>query len=242
MICKHCKAENAEGAKFCYKCGKTLVNSNINVMDVYPKYSFIATNLEKWKEPYMHKIFRRYFIVSALLLCYSLFSYIIYDTDVEYKTNDDWVEVIKVDKLHMLYIIDPRMDGVGYAKELSEAKREAYDGYKYGLNKVTLTLGLCSMVLFILVAYTKGEELDSEVLELKDVADYVQAYTYSGFKKPSYKFFIKDGKFGLLDVSAYKVQIPAEYDKLSWREKDKYLNATLNSENIIIDINGNILK
>ncbi len=45
MICKHCNAENANGAQFCYSCGKTLADSNKNVMDLYPKYRFVPTSI-----------------------------------------------------------------------------------------------------------------------------------------------------------------------------------------------------
>lgn len=81
---------------------------------------------------------------------------------------------------------------------------------------------------------------------LSEVADYCQKYSYWGIfrrrKTPKFVFFIKDGQFGILDVAHYSVFLPARYDFLSWREKNKYLNAVINGRNVIIDIYGKELK
>lgn len=82
--------------------------------------------------------------------------------------------------------------------------------------------------------------------ELKTIADYVQKYQYSGLflprKAKRHIFFVKNGKFGVLEYVHYKVALPAQYDYLEWHTKNKYLNATVNGETFIMDINGNKLK
>ena len=47
---------------------------------------------------------------------------------------------------------------------------------------------------------------------------------------------------GLLDVAHYCVFLSAQYDRLEWREKDKYLNARTGDREFIIDIYGKELK
>lgn len=107
--------------------------------------------------------------------------------------------------------------------------------------------GAISLSIFLLTYIICGyKKCSKNTKPLKFYADYVQKYSYWGIfrkkKTPKYVFFIKDNKFGILDVAHYKVYLSARYDYLEWREKKKYLNATLDGRNYIIDIYGNELK
>lgn len=96
---------------------------------------------------------------------------------------------------------------------------------------------------YIVCGYIKRPK---DVRHLSFYADYVQKYFYLGIfrkkKTPKFVFFVKDNMFGILDIAHYKVYLSAQYDHLEWREKKKYLNATLNGRKFIIDIHGNELK
>ena len=134
-------------------------------------------------------------------------------------------------------VCDPRIESAN--KSLENYRR---------IRKVDIMYGilLVFFLLFLQYLFCGYIPLSKKNVELKVVADYVQKYSYWGIfrkrKSPKFILFIKDNKFGILDVAHYKVYLPAQYDYLEWREKKKYLNATLNGRKFIIDINGNELK
>lgn len=111
------------------------------------------------------------------------------------------------------------------------------------LNFVGGSLVLFLIMHFIICGYPKRPK---DTKPLHEVADYCQKYSYWGIfrrrKTPKYVFFVKDNLFGILDVAHYSVFLPARYDFLSWREKNKYLNVVINGRNCIIDIYGKELK
>lgn len=156
-------------------------------------------------------------------------------SDYDYKLideqNDKYV-VIPVGN-----VCDPRI----------ESANKSLENYRH-IRKVDIMYGilLVFFLLFLQYLFCGYIPLSKKNVELKVIADYVQKYSYWGIfrkrKTPKFILFIKDNKFGILDVAHYKVYLPAQYDYLEWREKKKYLNATLNGRKFIIDINGNELK
>lgn len=76
--------------------------------------------------------------------------------------------------------------------------------------------------------YTKGN-LNSSF------ADYIQT-------KGKMRFFVKDGKFGLVKWNNFKIFIPAIYDKLMWVQENEVMKATLNGKEFLIDIHNNKLS
>lgn len=93
---------------------------------------------------------------------------------------------------------------------------------------------------------TKRPWINKRTKPLNEIADYIQKYHYLGIidrkSHPRYVFFIKDGKFGLMNVTTYSVAIPAEYDSLSWHKEKGYIKAIKDNNETIIDINGNKMK
>jgi hypothetical protein len=57
-----------------------------------------------------------------------------------------------------------------------------------------------------------------------------------------YVFIIKNYKFGIYNTKKNKVQIPAEYDLLSWVTEGEILNVQHNGRQYIMDIYGNELR
>lgn len=74
---------------------------------------------------------------------------------------------------------------------------------------------------------------------LIEQADYIQIYKSC---KEKFVFYVKDNKFGLYDVKRFKVQLPANYDSLSWNIDNQILNVDQNGRQYTIDIYGNELK
>ena len=78
---------------------------------------------------------------------------------------------------------------------------------------------------------------------LPKLADYIQEYKYGGSKQhPKYVFFVKDNKFGVMNVTEFKVAIAAQYDEIAWREPNRILTVTKGNETYDIDIFGNQLR
>ena len=81
---------------------------------------------------------------------------------------------------------------------------------------------------------------------LSTLADYIQKYRYKRKtrlgKKPQFVFFVKDSLFGVMNVADYRVQIPAEYERISWKAKDTLIKVTKDGHDFIIDINGKRLQ
>lgn len=191
MKCSKCGTENIDCAKFCRCCGHELVENTDNIMDKYPLYNFVPTNLIYWKRPFTAKI------ISAL----SFFVFIISFLGL-------------LGSYYMLY-------------------RFIFFGF---LMLITGTL-----------SYRLNKKKPSKMMALlRELADYIEDYSYidvyKNKKSPKLKFFVKEGKFGLMDVASYIPFLPAKYDLLAWHEKDKFLIATQNNRKFIIDIYGNELK
>ena len=187
MKCSNCGTENIDCAKFCRSCGHELVENIDNIMDKYPLYNFVPTNLIYWKRPFTAKI------ISAL----SFFVFIISFLGL-------------LGSYYMLY-------------------RFIFFGF---LMLITGTL-----------SYRLNKKKPSKMMALlRKLADYIEDYSYTDVYKnknpPKLKFFVKEGKFGLMDVANYTPFLPAKYDFLAWREKDKFLIAKQNNREFIIDIYG----
>lgn len=80
--------------------------------------------------------------------------------------------------------------------------------------------------------------------KLQEIADYVSCDRFYSVQKP-YAFFVINRKFGVLRLNINNeiiVIIPAEYDKLTWKEKGNILIAEINGETFLIDIYGKRLS
>lgn len=72
-------------------------------------------------------------------------------------------------------------------------------------------------------------------IPISSFADYIQT-------KGKMRFFVKDGKFGLVKWNNFKIFIPAMYDKLMWVHENEVMKAYVNGEEFLIDIHNNKLS
>lgn len=251
MECPKCKKDNIEGAKFCRYCGFEL-GGKINIMDRFPNYNFVPTNLIDWKKPWFARlrtiIFSIFFIASFSVLCYSIASYFSRYSYVEsYRDTDYYGEN---EKQYYRGHVNDNFFGV-YSRSSwrstteSEARNDALRYYNEDIIGVTILSFILLLISLLTIIYGK-RKYPQKTNHLNNYADYVQKYRYSGFirgrKAPILKFYVKDNHMGLLDVAHYCVFLSAQYDRLEWREKDKYLNARTGDREFIIDIYGKELK
>lgn len=247
MKCPNCNITNNEGAKFCRACGAELKPQPANVMDKFPGYNFVPTNLIDWKKPRFAKIrtiiLYVLIIVCVLFLAYSIM--VVTNVSVNGTENED--------KTYSAYAESPNdfLDLFYGCSFWNDYEKESYaiDAAYYDfILQVRPWIFICAILTIILsfgIRFSKRKYPAKDNL-LKNSADYIQQYSYSGFikgrKKPVLKFFVRNNKMGLMDVAHYCVFLPAQYDMLEWREKNKYLNATVGNQTFIIDIKGTKLK
>lgn len=258
MKCCKCGIENEASAKFCRACGASLDSKPLeNIMDKYPKYEFIPTNLIEWKKPKVSRFIFVVFLFGLLMSlstsAYYLYSYNHYydekiseDIDTEYdEQNDIYIEkhYFSADYYDFFHTIN----GDSWRIESkAEAIQYAKNNYKRDCIPLIICFGVLAIISIIICFIVYRPYPSSTTKSIRTYADYIQKYTYTGIfssrSKPMFRFYVKDHKFGLMDVSHYKVYLNAEYDLLSWREKGKFLTAHQGNRVFIIDINGKELK
>lgn len=264
-ICRNCGTKNSDTAKFCSHCG-TRMPEDKNIMDRYPEMDFIPTKFMNWKKPWVAMILKTVLLIPvalSLLICMSgLSAYFFYnDSQRQYRGCDEGI-------YYSTEITDSFFDGMFSGEYVCEFSNGSYYDTYYGekipnpktytkeraLNKYRgLIIELCIpnivifvtflCLIFLICGYTKRPK---GTKDLNQIADYCQKYYYWGIfrrqKTPKLVFFVKDNKLGILDVAHYCVFLSAGYDYLSWREKNKYLNAIVDGRKCIIDIYGTELR
>ena len=100
-----------------------------------------------------------------------------------------------------------------------------------GITSLVLSIGVylpLFLMMLIQFWYRRG-------LLTSSFADYIQT-------KGKMRFFVKDGKFGLVKSNNFKILIPAMYDKLMWVQENEVMKAYVNGEEFLIDIHNNKLS
>ena len=229
-ICPTCHTSNPESAQFCAACGSALqTHTASNMMQKYPQYKLQPTSIYKWKYDTGYKILLIFIIPVVLFILYSFISLGAYNILVGYQPDTykfcDPLQIFK--------------DFNSYTEYLSRARRDYY-------MSIFTCLLIASAILTVLLSFfinSRKKEKLSKAKSLSSLADYIQEYKYGGTKKhPKYVFFVKDNKFGVMNVTEFKVAIPAQYDEIAWREPNRILTVTKGNETYDIDIFGNQLR
>ncbi len=99
-----------------------------------------------------------------------------------------------------------------------------------------------SSIYFLLRNKTHANRMRRKRKELLDT-DYIEAYQ----KRSLHYVFVargsaNDHRFGLFDVQKIRMQLPFEYEELSWSTKGKLLSAKKDGKYFSLDLNGNIFS
>ncbi len=226
------------------------VAKKMNIMDKYPEYNFIPTNLIDWKKPWVASIVLYVLLITSLFLFgYSVISWFSYESHSEmyyHEYSDNSGEGIGEPywSVRVYDWFDWVYSGYDASTEF-EARSLAIQYYHNNLLTFIISFGFIALIPILLFIFFRPK-WPSKDNDISKCADYVQKYRYNGFlqcsRRSVLRFYAIDNMMGLLDVAHYRVYLKAQYDKLEWREKNKYLNATLGNETFIIDKNGNRLK
>lgn len=75
-------------------------------------------------------------------------------------------------------------------------------------------------------------------IKIENIADYIEGIAIN----KRYSMIVKNGLWGLYDTKNHKVQIPCEYDYLTWVNNGSILRASKGNKNSLIDIYNKTLK
>lgn len=233
-----CKQPNADNAVFCSECGWELKSKpKANILELYPDLKLVPTNFYNWRKPWLRHVYS-VLIVALLLFFMTVTILYLYTFEVqccESFAGDSYTYFHSGNGVGFLLGETYLTDKCTTPLESHELCRHRMNVTKYGCYGTSIFF----IILFLL-------RFRYPTTNLHTVADYVQKYRFSGFfvtrKTRKYTFFVKNNQFGVLDYAHYKVALSAQYDYLEWHTKNKYLNATVNGETFIMDINGNKLK
>lgn len=192
-------------------------------------YGFVPTNYLEWQQYTGPKarviLISIYLAIPSFILLYTLISYIA--PNIEY-----------VEKADRYWVIDPFYLHIGYAwdNNITSAMKEYY-----GDLLPFLIVSLIFVAIFIVLLILSIKKLPKQVPypePINEIADYVQ----KAYSSRVYSFFLKDGKMGLLNSKTLSVQLNPVYDKLKWKENQRFIEAEMDGVSFVIDVNGNILK
>lgn len=229
-----CRHPNADNAIYCSNCGQKLkTEPQKNILELYPNLNLTPTNFYNWRKPWLRHV---YSVLIVGLLGFLLVA--IHDTFV--RGGKEYYN-----KYHSCYMCFSDGWFFGCNTTPSDNCQTPYEAHKLALYiKKLLIAGFSGIDILLMALFLLRFRYPTT--NLHTVADYVQKYRFSGFfvtrKTRKYTFFVKNNQFGVLDYAHYKVALSAQYDYLEWHTKNKYLNATVNGETFIMDINGNKLK
>lgn len=104
------------------------------------------------------------------------------------------------------------------------------------LLEILTTLSIVVTVfLYLFFGINRISKWYQKGINASSFADYIQT-------KGKMRFFVKDGKFGLVKWNNFKIFIPAKYDKLMWVHENEVMKAYVNGEEFLIDIHNNKLS
>lgn len=192
-------------------------------------YNFVPTNYLQWQQYTVPKA--RVILISILLaipsfiFLYAVISY--FAPEIDY--SEYYKEWRVADPLNLEF-------GWDYDRDLLSAMENYHE------DLVPFMIApLIFMAIFLTLLILSIKKMPRRVtapVPINELADYVQK-AYSG---RVYSFFLKDGKMGLLNSKTLSVQLNPVYDKLKWKEKQRFIEAEQDGVSFVIDINGNILK
>lgn len=237
-------------------------------MDRYPKYHFRSTKVYDWRRPKAGRFLRWIFRIVACLFFIlgagyfaSYNSWEITGHFTPAYDDGDWSRKAELEYTIESSFSDPwryydwaseRNDTIEYSSEFREEVQDRLksrlieDYHEDRLAGGSIATGVGLFVL-IFLAFLPFRGCGRPKTKLAELADYIQSYHYTGMfrrkRTPKYVFFVKDNRFGVMDVAHYRIALEAGYAKLEWREKNRLLYATTASgQRLTIDMKGNILQ
>jgi hypothetical protein len=136
------------------------------------------------------------------------------------------------DALHHSYkSYSPYLKEVTYnEEEYKEVKQTIVSKFRLKVLLVFILPALTIIALASLWAKKITPKTENKSILPRDLANKVEDYTWNGFTFHKYLRFIKNDNYGILDAVSHTIVIPALFELIEWREKNKSYDGVLDGE------------
>jgi hypothetical protein len=199
-----------------------------------------TTNMQ-WKKPITAIILQSIFaVVGLFFLVYGIVWISIikgnlwesYSVSGCYITAEDFFGIVSVQS-PLDYSYESTGYSYGYPHAVYSDSGLVIHNYNVVKQKVVMKFRIYVLLIFILpalviIAFTSlwiikiTPKKENKSILPRDFADKMENYTWNGFSTHKYlRFITNDNKYGILDAVSRSVVIPASFDSIEWREKNK---------------------
>ncbi len=238
MYCKYCGQTNDDDAVFCSKCGKKL-NGNYIPSDQSGKHTNpndlnIQSNETKWisTENMQWEKYKPSVITIILIIFFSLSflwgSIWIIKGGKKYENINVWSGryYTRIKEPLLLNVWFYNYDDQYTSRDIiiNENKSESFKNKATALFCLFTFLTYCfPSVIFFIIIFGRLKTLKKKAKDNlpRDIADYIESYEIRKLFSNKYVIFIKDGKYGIIDATEHKIEVPAQYNKIRWRVPSK---------------------
>ena len=109
----------------------------------------------------------------------------------------------------------------------NEVKQTVVSKFRLKVLLIFILPALTIIVFTLLWAIKITPKKENKSILPRDLANKIEDYTWNGFISHKYLRFIKDDKYGILDAVSRTVIIPASFELIEWREKNKSYDGIL---------------
>lgn len=239
MYCKYCGQPNENDAVFCSKCGKRLNGNSIpsdrTMNQTNPTNLNIQSSETKWisTENMQWKKYKPSVITVILIIFFSLTflwgSFWIIKGGKKYESGNVWSgryesridEPLLLKKVRFYNYEDPYLSGEIVIKENNY---KSFNNKASALFRLFVFLTYCfPSVIFFIIILGRLKTLKKKAKDNlpRDIADYIESYEIRKLFSNKMVIFIKDGKYGIIDATEHKIEVPAKYNKIRWRVPSK---------------------
>lgn len=108
-----------------------------------------------------------------------------------------------------------------------EVKQMIVSKFRLNVLLVIVLPALTTIVLTLLWIIKTSPKIENKSILPRDFANQIEDYTWNGFTSHKYLRFIRNDKYGILDAVCRTVVIPASFELIEWREKNKSYDGVL---------------
>lgn len=221
-----CRAENPDEATFCRACGRKFL-----LIDRFPEFKLISISPNSpWPTNSGVKKTWKDLLVFALLVMLAIIGYCVYYyNNIYYIYEGDNCIHIK--------------DLLGWSSSWEDTYDEAISHYKEPFIVYGVLASIGALLLLFLISCVNKIKSYTTNSKLSDFADYVQNGSILDENSritnhKVYTVYIKDGKFGILDLSEKKVILSHMFDEVRFliQSHPTYLKVRVNNSWGIVKI------
>ncbi len=150
------------------------------------------------------------------------------DKDIPY-WDDQFTQAQRDQLRHAIEKESPAVSSVpyDYSKYYILAEQMAVSKFRTHALFIFILPALIIIILSIIWAVKITPKSENKTILPRDYADKIEVYSWNGFSLHKYIRFIKNNKYGILDAANRSITVPATFELIEWREKNKSYDGIL---------------